>query len=59
MSVFDDAEVEATIEFETATDEAVDEVEALEAGVEETTEPSQPKQKTGRKPFADDLPREP
>ena len=53
MSLFDDAEVEATVEFE-----AVDEVEAIEAGVaSETTEPSQPKQKPGRKPFAANLPR--
>ncbi len=59
MSVFDDAEAEATLAFETATDEAVDEVETIEAGVEsETTEPNPPKQKTGRKPFADNLPRE-
>jgi len=53
MSLFDDAEVEATVEFE-----AVDEIEAIEAGVaSETTEPSQPKQKPGRKPFAANLPR--
>ena len=53
MSLFDDAEVEATVEFE-----AVDEVEAIEAGVaSETSEPSQPKQKPGRKPFAANLPR--
>ena len=58
MSLFDDAEVEATVEFETATDEAVDEIEAIEAGVaSETSEPSQPKQKPGRKPFAANLPR--
>lgn len=56
MSVFDDAEAEATIAFETATDEAVDEVEAIEAGVESET--TGPKQKPGRKPFADNLPRE-
>ena len=53
MSLFDDAEVEATVEFE-----AVDEGEAIEAGVaSETSEPSQPKQKPGRKPFAANLPR--
>jgi transposase len=53
MSLFDDAEVEATVEFE-----AVDEIEAIEAGVaSETTEPSQSKQKPGRKPFATNLPR--
>jgi len=53
MSLFDDAEVEATVEFE-----AVDEIEAIEAGVaSETTEPSQPKLKPGRKPFAANLPR--
>jgi len=53
MSLFDDAEVEATVEFE-----VVDEVEAIEAGVaSETTEPSQAKQKPGRKPFASNLPR--
>jgi transposase len=58
MSLFDDAEVEATVEFETATDEAVDEIEAIAAGVaSETSEPSQPKQKPGRKPFAANLPR--
>ena len=58
MSLFDDAEVEATVEFETATAEAVDEIEAIEAGVaSETSEPSQPKQKPGRKPFAANLPR--
>ena len=58
MSLFDDAEVEATVEFDTATDEAVDEIEAIEEGVDsETTEPSQPKQKPGRKPFAGNLPR--
>jgi hypothetical protein len=44
MSLFDDAEVEATVEFETATDEAVDEIDAIEAGVaSETREPSQPR----------------
>jgi transposase len=53
MSLFDDAEVEATVEFE-----AVDEVGAIEAGVaSETSEPSQAKQKPGRKPFAANLPR--
>jgi transposase len=58
MSLFDDAEVEATVEFETATDEAVDEIEAIEAGAASaTSEPSQPKQKPGRKPFAANLPR--
>jgi len=58
MSLFDDAEVEATVEFEPATDEAVDEIEAIAAGVaSETSEPSQPKQKPGRKPFAANLPR--
>jgi transposase len=58
MSLFDDAEVEATVVFETATDEAVDEIEAIAAGVaSETSEPSQPKQKPGRKPFAANLPR--
>ena len=54
MSLFDDAEVEATVEFE-----AVDKVEAIEADVaSETGEPNQPKQKPGRKPFAANLPRE-
>jgi len=58
MSLFDDAEVEATVDFETA-DNAVDEIEAIEAGVEpESTEPNPPKQKPGRKPFASHLPRE-
>lgn len=58
MSLFDDAEVEATIDFEAVTDEAVDEVGVIEAGVaSETTESSQPKQKPGRKPFAGNLPR--
>ena len=50
MSLFDDAEVGATVEFEA--------VDAIEAGVaSETSEPSQPKQKPGRKPFAANLPR--
>jgi len=54
-SLFDDAEVEATINFETATDETVDDEECDEV---ETPEASQPKLKTGRKPFAKHLPRE-
>lgn len=53
LSLFDDAEVEATVKFE-----AVDEVEAIEAGLaSKTSEPNQPKQKPGRKPFAANLPR--
>ena len=59
MSLFDDAEVEATVDFEAATNEAVDESEAIdEATATEIPEFSQPKQKTGRKPFASNLPRE-
>jgi len=58
LSVFDDAEVEATIEFDAATDEAIDDIAAIEEDVDsESTEPTQPKQKPGRKPFADNLPR--
>jgi transposase len=58
MSLFDDAEVEATVEFDAATDEAVDEVEAIEDRVaSEATETDQTKPKPGRKPFADNLPR--
>jgi transposase len=58
MSVFDDAEVEATVEFDAVTDDVADEIAATEEGVDsETTEPTQPKQKPGRKPFADNLPR--
>ena len=58
-SLFDDAEVEATIEFEAATDEAVDEVGATDENAEsETTAPNPPKQKPGRKPFDSQLPRE-
>jgi transposase len=58
VSLFDDAEVEATVEFDADTDEAVDEIEAIEEDVgSESTEPSQPKKKPGRKPFADNLPR--
>ena len=53
MSLFDDAEVGATVEFE-----AVDDIEAIEEAVDlESIEPSQPKQKPGRKPFAANLPR--
>jgi transposase len=55
LSLFDDAEVEATVEFDTATDEAVDQIEAIEAGL--ASETSEPKQKPGRKPFAANLPR--
>jgi transposase len=56
--LFDDAEVEATVDFETATDEVADDREAIEADVDsESTGLSQPKQKPGRKPFADNLPR--
>jgi len=59
VSLFDDAEVEATIDFEAATAEAVDEVEAIEEDMaSETIEHSQPKQKPGRKPFSDNLPRQ-
>jgi transposase len=58
VSLFDDAEVEATVEFDAKTDEAVDEIEAIEEDVDsESTEPSQPKKKPGRKPFAGNLPR--
>ena len=58
-SLFDDAEVEATIDFETATDETVDDVDFIEECDEvETPESSQPKPKRGRKPFAKNLPRE-
>ena len=58
MSLFDDAEVEATVEFDAVTDDVADEIAAIDEGVDsETTEPSQPKQKPGRKPFADNLPR--
>ncbi|MDO9103698.1 MAG: hypothetical protein Q7U57_01925 [Methylovulum sp.] len=58
-SLFDDAEVEATVDFETATDEVVDDIEAIEADVDsKSTGPSPSKQKPGRKPFADHLPRE-
>ena len=58
VSLFDDAEVEATVEFDADTDEAVDEIEAIEENVgSESTEPSQSKKKPGRKPFADHLPR--
>jgi len=58
-SLFDDAEVEATIDFETATDETVDDVDFIEACDEvELPESSLPKPKTGRKPFAKNLPRE-
>ncbi|MDO9106738.1 MAG: transposase [Methylovulum sp.] len=59
ISLFDDAEVEATVAFETATDEVVDDIDAIEADVDSTsTGSSQSKQKPGRKPFADNLPRE-
>lgn len=59
ISLFDDAEVEATVDFETATDEVVDDIEAIEADVDsESTGPGTSKQKPGRKPFADNLPRE-
>ncbi|MGZ8176275.1 IS66 family transposase, partial [Methylobacter sp.] len=61
-SLFDEAEAWATVDFETATDEAdeaVDEEEAIEEVVEsEATEPTLPKQKPGRKPFSSRLPRE-
>jgi transposase len=58
VSLFDDAEVEATVEFDAETDEAVDEIEAIEEDVDsESTEPSQTKKKPGRKPFAGNLPR--
>jgi transposase len=58
-SLFDDAEVEATIDFEAATDEAVDEVGATDENAEsETTAPNPPKKKPGRKPFDSQLPRE-
>jgi transposase len=64
-SLFDDAEVEATIEFEAATNEIVDEKDATDATdatdeqiKSETTELNPPKGKPGRKPFASHLPRE-
>ena len=57
-SLFDDAEVEATINFEKATDETVDDVDFIDECDEvETPEASQPKPKTGRKPFAKQFPR--
>ena len=58
VSLFDDAEIEATVEFDTVTDEVADEIAAIEEDVDsESTEPSQPKQKPGRKPFDGNLPR--
>ncbi|QWF69449.1 IS66 family transposase [Methylomonas paludis] len=57
-SLFDEAEVEATVELEAATDAAVDTVEAVDSSVEsEASEPNPPKPKPGRKPFASHLPR--
>jgi transposase len=57
-ALFDEAEVEATVGFETATDEVADDIEAIEADVgSESTGPGPSKQKPGRKPFADNLPR--
>ena len=58
-SLFDDAEVEATIEFEAATNEIVDEKDATDEQIKsETTELNPPKGKPGRKSFAGHLPRE-
>ncbi|MCX7096461.1 MAG: transposase [Methylococcales bacterium] len=58
MSVFDDAEVEATIEFDAITDEVAVEMAAIDGGVDSaSTGPSDLKQKTGRKPFSGNLPR--
>ncbi len=57
LTIFDEAEVEATLDFESATNEinAADDDDILETG---SSEPAHQKQKTGRKPFADSLPRE-
>ena len=56
LSLFDEAEVESTLDLESATDDvtATDD-EGLESAA---TELAKQKQKTGRKPFADSLPRE-
>ena len=54
-SLFDDAETEATIDFDAATDETAEDEDFVDAGVPESR---QPKLKTGRKPFSKDLPRE-
>ena len=57
LTLFDEAEVEATLDFESATDEinTADDDDTLET---EVSEPANQKKKTGRKPFADSLPRE-
>ena len=57
LSLFDEAEVEATLDFESTTDEinAADDDDTLET---QSSGPAKEKQKTGRKPFADNLPRE-
>ena len=56
LSLFDEAEVEATLDFESTTDEInASDHDTLDT---ESPEPANKKQKTGRKPFADNLPRE-
>ena len=58
-SLFDDAETEATIDFEAVTDETAEDEDFVDTGVNTTPpESRQPKLKTGRKPFSKDLPRE-
>jgi len=57
-SLFDEAEAEATIDFDqaNAADDEAGEIIVEEASRE--TSPTETKKKTGRKPFASDLPRE-
>lgn len=57
-SLFDEAEVEAAIDFDQSQDRLDDVDEGTVEEESDTTPPAETKKKTGRKPFSSDLPRE-